>query len=101
MVGLSLTEIYSMEIWELNLYIKAKTDREVKEYKRDMALAYNIGAFTSSMHPMVKKRPKELSYYLDSIDSKTNKKTKEEINKGIEFAKKMAKERRKYGRSNT
>lgn len=101
MVGLTLTEIYAMELWELNLYIKAKADIEIKEYKRDITLAYNIGAFTSNMHPMVSKKPKELSYYLDNIDNKTKYKTKEEVDKGIEFAKRMAKERRKHGRSNT
>lgn len=72
-----------------------------EEYKRDIAIAYNTGAFSSSMHPLNKRRPKDLTYYLNDIDEKTKHKTKEEVDRGIEFAKKMAKERRRNGRSNS
>ena len=98
-MGLTAEDIYKMELWELNLYIKAFVDRDKQLYKRDLMLAYNTGAFASSMHPLVKKKPKSLTYYLDKVDESLVKKTKEEQRDGIEFAKKMA-ERRKNGRSN-
>lgn len=100
-IGISVPELYQMEIWELNLCISVKKELVKEEYKRDIAIAYNTGAFSSSMHPLNKRKPKDLSYYLNNIDQKTKSKTKEEIEKGIEFAKKMAKERIRNGRSNT
>lgn len=65
-VGLKPYEIYNMEYWEFNFYLKGYREHFYKQEVDLMKLAYNTGMLSRE----TKHKPKSLEHYLEKIDKK-------------------------------
>lgn len=98
-VGLKPKDIYDMELWEFNFYVKGYKDVFFNEQMNIMKLAYNSGMFSRES----KSKPKPLGYYLNKIEKsfykneyknvKVDKEKSMEIYRTIE---RLKKERMQY-----
>lgn len=68
-VGLKPSDIYDMELWEFNAYIKGYKEVFYKEQMNLMKQAYYTGMFGNSNN----KKPKSLEHYLDQVEKNFRK----------------------------
>ncbi len=68
-VGLKPNEIYDMEYWEFNFYMKGYREKLYHDDINIMKLAYNTGMLSRES----KKKPKSLEHYLNEIDKAYHK----------------------------
>ena len=68
-VGLKPNEIYDMEYWEFNFYMKGYREKMYHDDINIMKLAYNTGMLSRE----TKKKPKSLEHYLNEIDKAYHK----------------------------
>ena len=76
-VGLSPTQVYELEYWELLLYTEGYREKLYNEQCNVIKTAYYTGMFSRES----KQKPKSLSYYLDQLDKQFHKK---EVDKPVD-----------------
>ena len=80
--GLTPKEIYDMELWEFNLYIKGRAKAYKNKIKDIITNAYYISSFVWNQ------KPKSLSYYLEKLEDR--KVSREDTERKISFAREMS-----------
>ena len=68
-VGLKPKDIYDMEYWEFNFYLKGYRERLYHEEVQLMKQSYNTGMLSRES----KRKPKSLEYYINQIDREFHK----------------------------